>query len=434
MGIAKASTQIALDYASQYTKEKEKEVEDLSRKIKATKEIIRTMGQMKGALMKLGQMISITEDMFLPKELSDLFKELQKNAPPMGNSDIDKIFHRNFKKMPEEIFHTFERKPIASASIGQVHAATLNDGTQVAIKIQYPEIVNAIHNDFLNLNQINKLIEILYPKKPNLDEFIEELKTSLSNECDYLYEANELIKFRKLYQHEFPQIIIPLVYPEYSTREILTMQFLDGFSFEDSLQFSQQSKNFLGQTLYENFLYSLWSCGSLHTDPQNGNYLFTEKNIKILDFGSTRNFSEEFLIDYCTLIMAVEINDFDLYQIACQKLNFFKRDEPLEVVQKHYSMVKNLYQPYLNEGTYAVVDLNPLKLLKEFTDGIEMKGRQSPRREFLLLDRSNLGLFTKLKYWEAEVDWRKGNRLYRAKIEQKVRELYPSHFLKNETI
>lgn len=438
-GIAKASTQLALDYAAQYTKEKaqsisskitekEKDVQELSRKVKATKELIQTMGQMKGALMKLGQMISITEDMFLPKEITDLFKELQRNAPAMSNADIDRVFQRNFKKKPEEVFKFFDRTPLASASIGQVHVATLNDDTKVAVKIQYPEIVEAIRSDFKNIHHLNKLIEILYPKKPNLDEFLEELRTSLMNECDYEFEKNELIKFKELYKNEFPQIVVPKVFGDYSTKEILTMEYLDGKHFDETLSFSKAARNFLGQSLYEKFLYSLWVAGTLHTDPQNGNYLFTENQIKLLDFGSTRTFSEEFLIDYCTLILAVEINNFELYQIACEKLKFFKQDEPIENIQKHYQMVHNLYDPYLKEGTYAVVDLNPLKLLKEFTDGLEMKGRQSPRREFLLLDRSNLGLFTKLKYWGAEVNWRAGNQRYRSAIEAKVKALYPSHF------
>ncbi len=433
IGIAKASAQLAIDYAAKYTAEKEKELEEVNRRAKAAKEIIITMGKLKGALMKLGQMISITEDMFLPKEIADLFKELQKNAPPMSNKDLDLVFKRNFNSTPEEIFLKFNRIPIAAASIGQVHEAFLKDGTRVAIKIQYPEIVSAIHSDFKNLNQLNKLLEILYPKKPNLDEFIEELKTSLMNECDYEYELNELLKFREIYRDIFPQIKIPYAYKEFSTKEILTMEFLTGEHFDDTLSYSQEVKNFLGQSLYENFLYSLWTCGSLHTDPQNGNYLFTEKEIKILDFGSTRTFSEEFLIDYCTLILAVEINDFTLYKLACEKLNFFTQDEPIETVTLHYQMVKNLYGPYLKEGVYAVVDLNPLKLLKEFTDNVNMKGRESPKREFLLLDRSNLGLFTKLKYWGAEVDWQKGNRLYRKVIEDKVFKLYPSHFQKNKT-
>ena len=444
-GIAKAGTQLALDYAGQYAKEKtqsitskltdkEKEVEELTRKIKATKELIQTMGQMKGALMKLGQMISITEDMFFPKEIANLFKELQRNAPPMSNKDIDLVFQRNFSKKPEELFEKFERTPLAAASIGQVHLAWLKSGEKVAVKIQYPEIVEAIRSDFKNINQLNRLVEILYPKKPNLDEFLEELKVSLMNECDYEFEKNELLKFRELYREHFPNVIIPKVYPEFSTKEILTMEFLDGVHFDETLAFSQEARNLLGQTMYEKFLYSLWVAGSLHTDPQNGNYLFTETEVKLLDFGSTRTFSEEFLIDYCTLILAVEENNFELYQIACEKLKFFKRDEPIENIQKHYEMVHNLYGPYLKPGTYAVVDLNPLKLLKEFTDAIEMKGRESPRREFLLLDRSNLGLFTKLKYWGSEVDWRGGSEKYRSPIEAKVRALYPSHFPQNKTI
>lgn len=436
--IAKASSQIALNYAIDKTKELKNsiqenrdQVQDLTYKIKATKEIIQTMGQMKGALMKLGQMISITEDMFLPKEITDLFKELQRNAPPMNEASIRKVFFQNFGKQPEEVFKEFHYKSLASASIGQVHLALLPTGEKVAVKIQYPEIVKAIKNDFENIHHINRLIEILYPKKPNLDEILMELKTSLLNECDYEYEYRELIKFKEIYAENFPQVKIPNVYKDFCTKEILTMEYMEGVHFDETLAFSQSVKNQLGQLLYDNFQYSLWCANRLHTDPQNGNFLFTEENIILLDFGSTREFSEDFLIDYCTLLLAVENKDFELYKIACYRLRLFSKVDEESMISTHYEMVLKIYEPYLAPGKYAVTDLNPLKHLKEFMDQFEFGGRESPRREFLLLDRTNLGLFTKLKYWGAEVDWLEGKNKYRKEFNAKVMALYPSHFSEN---
>lgn len=436
--IAKASTQIALDYAIDKTKELKNtiqenrdQVQDLTYKIKATKEIIQTMGQMKGALMKLGQMISITEDMFLPKEITDLFKELQRNAPPMSEASIRKVFHQNFGKNPEEVYKEFNYNSLASASIGQVHLAVLPTGEKVAVKIQYPEIVKAIKNDFQNIHHINRLIEILYPKKPNLDEILVELKTSLLNECDYEYEYRELLKFKEIYAENFPQVKIPNVYKDFSTKEILTMEYMEGVHFDETLSYPQSVKNHLGQLLYDNFQYSLWCANRLHTDPQNGNFLFTEENIILLDFGSTREFSEDFLVDYCTLLLSVERKDFELYKIACYKLKLFSKTDEESMISTHYDMVLKIYEPYLAPGKYAVIDLNPIKHLKEFMDQFEFGGRESPRREFLLLDRTNLGLFTKLKYWGAEVDWLEGKNKYRKEFNAKVMALYPSHFSEN---
>ncbi len=433
--IASAGSKLAVDYALDKSKnilhqvdQKKEQVQELHYKIKAAKEIVKTMGQMKGALMKLGQMISISEDMLLPKEITELFKELQKNAPPMSDKDIDLVFIRNFKKKPEEIFQSFNRRPTASASIGQVHLATLVSGEEVAVKIQYPEIVKAIKNDFANINQLNKLIDILFPNKPNLEEFLEELRFSLVRECDYLHEKDELKRFANIFEQEFPSIIIPRPFEEYCTSEILTMNYVEGLHFDDIKHFSQDEKNIIGETLYNSFLYSLWGNQTLHTDPQYGNYLFNEGSIAILDFGSTRIFSKEFLVDYCALFVAAETDQYKLYKAASYNVNFFTIDDSDEIIQKHFSLIKALYLPYLNPGKYAVVDLEPIKLLRSFASQIEISGRESPRREFLLLDRSNLGLFTKLKSLKAEVDWVKGKNKYRGHFDELVRVKYASHF------
>lgn len=101
------------------------------------------------------------------------------------------------------------------------------------------------------------------------------------------------------------------------------------------------------------------------------------------------------------------------------------------MISTHYDMVLKIYEPYLAQGKYAVIDLNPIKHLKEFMDQFEFGGRESPRREFLLLDRTNLGFFTKLKYWGAEVDWLEGKNKYRKEFNAKVMALYPSHFSEN---
>ena len=419
IGLTKASANLAIDVAKQ--KIQSYDLNDLSLKMKATKDIIQAMGELKGAMMKLGQMISISEDMFLPKEISDLFKDLQKNSPPMSMKDVELVLLENFKATSKELFLEFNPIPIASASIGQVHKARLKSGELVAIKIQYPKIVEAIKHDFQNLNQIDRLIHALYPNKPNIDSLIEELKTSMSEECDYSHELLELQYFKQEYADLFPQIIIPNVYPEYSSSMVLTMEFLEGDTFEESLNYTQEERNALGQILYESFHHSLWNMKRLHTDPQNGNYLFKRDKIIILDFGSTRAFSEEFILDYCHLILTIEHNSFEKYCLLCKKLEIFKPDESFELMDEHFSLIKNIYHPYTCSGKFSVVPLSPFQLFKEMVSKIEFKGRTSPRREFLLLNRSTFGLYTKLKAWKSEVDWLYGQNKFRNSIENKVK-------------
>lgn len=426
-GLTKASAQLAVDMAknkAQDLLDKNPEMRDMGLKIKASKEIIQTMGELKGAMMKLGQMISISEDMFLPKEISDLFRDLQKNSPSMPSEEVHRMILENFKKTPEELFLEFDIKPIAAASIGQVHRARLHSGEQVAVKIQYPKIVNAIKYDFQNLHKIDKLVHLLYPNKPNIDNMIAELKTSLLEECNYLHEMEQLQYFKAQYKDKFPMIVIPATYPDFCSEQILTMEWVEGDSFEESLHYTDEQKNFLGTSLYENYLYSLFELNRLHTDPQNGNYLFKPDKIIMLDFGSTREFDHDFIVDYAGLLMSLEEDRLDIYSTIAKKLDMFKPDDEDEMLARHYKLIKDLYQPYTVSGTHAINDINPFQLFKDFVKDINFKGRKSPRQEFLMLDRSTFGLFAKLKGWRSEINWIEGRNKFRNSIENEVKFKY----------
>ena len=220
--------------ASSKIKEKIKNIDqsNMAAKIQASKEIIETMGSMKGGLMKLGQMISITEDLVLSPEVSALFKKLQKSAPPMNDSDLDKMFKNSFGKKPEDFFATFNRKPIAAASIGQVHKATLQSGEKVAVKVQYPEIKKAITADFKNVDKLKSVLLLLFPNLPNIDNYLEEMRRSIIEECDYIQEKENIKWFRENLMPRIEHLYIPKVFSKYSSETILTMEFVEGDTIE----------------------------------------------------------------------------------------------------------------------------------------------------------------------------------------------------------
>jgi len=417
--ITKATTHIALEKIQEKINDND-QLRKIQSQVIASKEIIKVMSEMRGGVMKLGQMLSITDDLILPPEVTTLFKTLQKSAHHMTDDELKETFYRNFKQRPEDIFEEFERIPFAAASIGQVHLGKLKSGEQVAIKVQYPKIVNAIKNDFSNIEKIDKLFGKIYKNKPNLHLMIEELKHSLVLECDYFHEAKQMSFFKQHLEKEFAVIYIPKNYPQFSTKEILTMEYVTGDSFEETLNYSQADKDFLGKNIYESFLFCLWGLNKLHTDPQNGNFLFRPNKIIILDFGSTRDFEKDFLSNYLKLLLSVEEDNFSEYCQYGKNLEFFKIDEQHDVMKNHFDMIKQLYLPYLKNGAYAVVGVNPVQLLKSFMTQIDFKGRKSPRREFFLLDRSNLGIFTKLNAWQSKVDWLLGKKKYRDQLVSKL--------------
>lgn len=374
--------------------------------IKAAKELIQAMGELKGGVMKLGQLLSITEDMILPPEVTTLFKQLQKDAPPMSDQDLDRVFWQSFQKKPEELFLSFERKAFACASIGQVHLAQLPNGQKVAVKVQYPDVEKAVQHDFKNLDLLDDLLGKVFRQKPNIETTIEELKETLALECDYLHEAQQTKFFKEKLSSRFAQVKIPEVYPQYSSKQILTLELMTGDTFEQTLDYTQEQKDFLGQTLYELFLFSLYEHQCLHSDPQNGNYLFRPDGIILLDFGSTRSLPLDFIQSYTQLLEGLENNDLELYTKAIIELGFFfESDISSGLIEKHFAMIHSLYSPYTGPGKKALEQVNPFEMAKGFLQQIDLKGRKSPRREFLHLDRCHLGLYTKCKAWQSNIDW-----------------------------
>lgn len=406
--LTKATGHLAMEKVEstfQKALEKKGEVQDLQRKALAAKELIKSMGELKGALMKLGQMLSITEDLFIPPEISKLFSELQKNAPPMKDSEIDDVFIKSFGKKPEELFESFERVPIAAASIGQVHRARLSSGEAVAVKVQYPKIVHAIKNDFENLDGIKKLVTLLFPKTPNIDSYLLELKRSLAEECDYVKEREAVDFFRINTSEKCPNVLIPKTYEEYSSETVLTLEFMEGDDFVTSKNYSQEEKNFLGQVVYDFHNYCFYQLRKIHTDPQYGNFLFKKDKVIYLDFGSVRSFGEEFVKDYILLLKSIEEENVESYRDVLLRFGFFEEEDKDQLFKDHLRMVSDLYRPYTRKGKHSIPSVNPLDLVKGFVDNIDLKGRKSPREEFLLLDRAHLGLYTKLRGWKAEIDW-----------------------------
>lgn len=417
-GLAKASYEYAKNIAVKKIDEKSSEIKSLQAKIEATKELVKIMSEMKGGLMKLGQMISITDDMILPKEISDLFKKLQTQSTSMTPEEINSVFIKNFGKMPSDLFDSFEMQPIAAASIGQVHLAE-HKGKKLAIKIQYPKIVSAIKSDLSNVHLIDKFINIIYPDKPNLDHMIEEIKRSLINECNYLYELENIKKFKIIAETHFKdRIIIPETIDEFCTEEILCMTYLEGDEFDHTLEYSQEIKNRLGSILYDFHLCCLFQYNILHTDPQNGNYKFYDEKIVLLDFGSVKIFEENFVDDYALLCNAIENDNLDLIKQTLINFHIHEDSDTPDEFNKSIELVKNMYEPFLKSGTYQIRDINPFMMVKNYIQSIKIAGRKAAKEEFLLLDRSNIGLFMKLQKWQAEVNWTDGRQTY-----QKPREL-----------
>ena len=245
--------------------------------------VTQTMGQMKGAFMKLGQMMSFVSDA-VPREFREALKSLQAEAPPMDFALLRDVAESELGRPLERVFARFDERPLASASIGQVHRARLATGQDVAVKIQYPGVAEAIASDLKNAGMLSRMARLLYP---NLDTepVIEELRARIMEELDYAHEAQNQKAFLAIYGGH-PFIRIPKVYGDYSTARVLTTEFISGRPFEELYRADAATRSHYGEILYRFVFGSIIRYGVFNGDPHPGNYLWDDAGRMVfLDFG-----------------------------------------------------------------------------------------------------------------------------------------------------
>lgn len=267
--------------------------------------IFNALVQLRGTALKVAQMLSM-EIEILPERYR---KELEKSfhqVPPLNRVLVRKVLQEQFGKSPEQLFASFNEVAFAAASLGQVHHASLVDGTSVAVKIQYPGIHVAMDNDM-------KLMRKLIPTLPNAEmalQSLEEIGARLKEEVDYAHEAATTQWFGEHLNLE--GIYIPKVYREYSSARVLTTELMAGQHLEAWLATnpSQAVRNRAAQNLYDMMVYSVRHLKRLHADPNPGNYLFqADGSVTLLDFGCTKQFSPEFIHVLPELLQAFIADD-----------------------------------------------------------------------------------------------------------------------------
>ncbi len=294
---------IAEKIREQFIPDERIEALKISTHIKNAQRIARTMGQLKGAVMKVGQMMSLQADL-LPREFTSVLQTLQKDAPPVDFDVIAKQLKRQYGCSHTEVFETFDEEPYASASIGQIHKATIAGGKEVVAKVQYPGVDKTIKSDLANLRAIIKLTGFMGHVQEELLRLFQEVKKRLEEEIDYRLEAKNLQTFATLFRDD-PRVKVPKVYEEYSTRRVLVMEFLEADDLDtvSGPSYSQKERDLIGYNLVDIYLKQVFEFGQLHADPHPGNYNFSKDGTIILyDFGCVKKFPEDFINAYKTLL------------------------------------------------------------------------------------------------------------------------------------
>ena len=330
--LSSLSTKVSASYAASKMKRLFQGAEAAAASIEAANKknaarIAETLGELKGAAMKLGQLLSIQEE-GVPKEFRALLGRLQTQAPPMHPSFAIEIVERELGGKIDALFAEFERKPLAAASLGQVHAARLKTGEAVVVKVQYPGIDESVASDLKIARPLVKGLA-LTGKSYDLREALEEIEARLIEETDYVHEADNqealaagFAKFGRRLPDGRPEIVVPRVFRSHSTRRVLTMERLHGLHLDPFCEAVPEPEIRMAarRALSHAFWFMELEIGILHSDPHPGNFLFLGEvapdgrfrfggQVGILDFGCVKVLPASFTRNYTRLTRAVIARD-----------------------------------------------------------------------------------------------------------------------------
>lgn len=369
------------------------------------RELMEALAGLKGPLMKVGQILATIPEA-LPPEYARAFQELQADAPPMGWPFVRRRMRAELGADWQDYFKDFSKKAAAAASLGQVHKARDKKDRELACKLQYPKMKDAIEADLRQLNWIFSLYK-RYDSSIDTRYIHEELKDRLYEELDYELEA----RHTKLYHYmlrEEDKVCVPKVIDDLSTDRLLTSTWLEGQGILNFVDAHPDQRNDLALTMFRAWYVPLYYYGVIHGDPHLGNYTVREDNgINLLDFGCVRVFPPSFIKGVIDLYHALMNEDEDLAAHAYETWGF-------EGLSKEQIETLNIWARFL----YAPVMEDKTRPIGEVTNGIY--GRETARevhqklrelgsvtvpREFVFMDRAALGLGSVFLHLKAEVNW-----------------------------
>ncbi|MBM4255183.1 MAG: AarF/ABC1/UbiB kinase family protein [Deltaproteobacteria bacterium] len=384
---------------------KDQELFDLH--LKNAMRIVESSRELRGAFMKLVQMLSMRDDIF-PTEALNILSVVQSSVPPMEYSLIREQIKTELGKYPEQLFKTFDHDAFAAASLGQVHKATLKNGKTVVVKVQYPGVDETVEQDLKNLKALLQVFTTMtrdvLRQKFDASEIYQEMEERLREELDYVNEANNLALFQRLFADD-TEVIIPRVYPDFSARRVLTMAHVEGYKLQDmfSAGVDQSLKDWLSVKYFQITWRQIIEFGVLHTDPHPGNYLVTyHPKIAMLDFGSVRIFPEEIRKGYLALASAILDRDERTMEACFITLGYLNAGEDPKPLVKIMHLI---FEPVLEDRVYDPHEFDSVSKTVEITNiGIENRVFNAPGHRLFLV-RALWGLDSYIHQWRTITNW-----------------------------
>ena len=332
---------VALNGAKQFASGKRPKASDLFLTPANAMKLTQQLSNMRGAAMKIGQMISMDSGDFLPKELADILARLRASAQHMPATQLAKVLKSEWGEDWLTRFEHFQTRPIAAASIGQVHRAILPDGADVAIKVQYPGVRESIDSDVKNVAALLK-ISGLVPASMNVKPIIEEGRSQLHQEADYIREADYLCRFGALLSAE-DDFQVPHYYEALSTDKVLAMSYIESRPIEAMMDAPQEVRDRIVYLLMSLTLRELFEFKLMQTDPNFANYRYNDETeqIVLLDFGATREISEGLSAEYRQLMETCLSGNVENIMTHIAKMGLIPADisgEPRDIISDMIAM------------------------------------------------------------------------------------------------
>ncbi|MCC5926802.1 MAG: AarF/ABC1/UbiB kinase family protein [Bacteroidetes bacterium] len=412
--MAKTGLKVGANYAGYHLKRVLGQKDENAKKALNTQnatDVLREFSKLRGTALKLAQTMSLDTGL-LPEEFVDIMTQAQYKVPPINRVLVRTIIKRELGEYPEKLFASFTPDAVAAASIGQVHRATLLDGREVAVKIQYPNVRETIDSDLAIAKSVFKRLV----DHPSTDDYFDEVRSKLLEETDYYNEGRQMESYATLFNSE--KFETPRWIPELSTQRVLTMTYLNGRHLDSFLKEkpTQEEKNHFGQLMWDFFHAQIDNNYTVYADAHPGNFLFTyEGKLGILDFGCIKKSPPDFFNNYIRLFDVHMRDDEAGMRSVYQNLEMIDRNpKDKDFEERFYAFCRGFGNHFLSPYTYDSFDFGDPsyeriigEYAREATKFTEPRGS----KHFIYVSRLHVGLYQMLMKLSAVVETPDARRL-----------------------
>ncbi|XP_012276198.1 atypical kinase COQ8B, mitochondrial [Orussus abietinus] len=356
--------------------------------------IVSTMCKVRGAALKIGQILSIQDNSIISPELQKAFERVRQSADFMPTWQVHKVLASELGHDWRKKVANFEEKPFAAASIGQVHHATTLDGRSVAMKIQYPGVAQGIQSDIENLVGVMKVWNI-FPKGMFIDNLVEVAKKELAWEVDYRREAECSKKYSDLVA-PYPEYYVPKVIDELCTKQVFTTELIDGIPVDKCTNMDMETREHIGKLVMKLCLKELFVFQYMQTDPNWSNFFYNPetRQLILLDFGACRSYDKTFMDKYIEIINAASQGDRNKVLVLSREMGFLTGYESKLMEQTHVDAVMILGQVFSGkQNFYDFGAQNVTKRIQTLVPTIIYHRLCPPPEEIYSLNRKLSGVF-----------------------------------------